>query len=166
MIFWLDRDVDVRDANGGCSSPSQENASFHSSCDIPASPKEAGSVHSKLLKAFGDNPGFLQEDSGDEEEQERVAQEVQLLMDCVADMVVHEGVQNMGQMTQAGMTLFPEHKPKFVRGHFPDHMGGGRDSWQSKGLVSVCPLCRLFFTKNAWRTSTLYLRSLCKMLLR
>ena len=67
----------------------------------------------------------MQEDLGDEEEQERVAQEVQLLMDCVADMVVHEGVQNMGQMTQAGMTLFPERRPKFVRGQFPDHMGGG-----------------------------------------
>ena len=72
-------------------------------------------------------PFVLQDDSGDEEEQERVAQEVQLLMDCVADMVVHEGVQNMGQMTEAGMTLFPEHKPKFVRGRFPDHMGGGEN---------------------------------------
>ena len=57
-----------------------------------------------------------------------MAQEVQLLMDCVADMVVHEGVQNMGQMTQAGMTLFPESRPRFVRGQFPDHMGGGKTS--------------------------------------
>lgn len=46
-------------------------------------------------------------------------------MDCVADMVIHEGIQNMEKMTEAGMTLFPEHKPKFVRGQFPNDMGGG-----------------------------------------
>ena len=67
-----------------------------------------------------------QDDSGDEDEQDRVAHAVQLLMDCVADMVVHEGVENMGKMTAGGMSLYPPHRPKYVRGQFPEKMGGGQ----------------------------------------
>lgn len=78
--------------------------------------------------------GFEQDDSADEEEQDRVAQAVQLLMDCVADMVLHEGVENMQQMTSGGMSLFPSHRPKTIRGKFPSRMGGGQSLTEPKSL--------------------------------
>lgn len=67
-----------------------------------------------------------QADKGSEEEREdRVAREVQLLMDCVADMIVHEGMEGMLKMVNSGLSLYPEISPRCVRGNLPDHMGGG-----------------------------------------
>lgn len=60
-----------------------------------------------------------------------MAQAVQLLMDCIADMILHEGVETMRQMTAAGMSLHPEKRPKTVRGKFPADMGGGECFWQN-----------------------------------
>jgi hypothetical protein len=66
-----------------------------------------------------------EQESDDEGEQDNVAHSAQLLMDCIADMVAHEGVTRMQHMVQGGATLFPKDHPTVVRGRFPDDMGGG-----------------------------------------
>ena len=69
------------------------------------------------------------QDSEDEEEQHLVTAKAQLLMDCVSDMITHEGLEGMQSMLEAGMKLQPSSRPTKVTGTLPPEMGGG--SWLS-----------------------------------
>lgn len=56
------------------------------------------------------------QESDDEDEQRRVADKAQLLMDCISDMIQHEGMDGMKQMVQNGIRLHPLEDPSVVRG--------------------------------------------------
>ncbi|KAK9823922.1 hypothetical protein WJX72_006365 [[Myrmecia] bisecta] len=66
------------------------------------------------------------EDSEDEDEQRAVMTRAQVLMDCIADMVVVEGLEGMQQLIAGGMRLVELPSGGLqVRGETPEELGGG-----------------------------------------
>ena len=54
-----------------------------------------------------------------------MAGRAQLLMDCVSDMITHEGLEGMQKMVECGLKLHPYDKPLTVKGQLPSDTGGG-----------------------------------------
>lgn len=65
------------------------------------------------------------QDPDDEVEQDLVAQKALLLLNCIVDMVLHEGVEGMQKMVERGMELKPRQWPTSVCGILPEELGGG-----------------------------------------
>ena len=79
-------------------------------------------------------------------------QEAQLLMDCIADMVLHEGMDAMRKMVAGSIWLWPRSRPHCVRGHLPDELGGGAP--RSLSPLSPAPLRQA--SRSCIHTGVLY----------
>lgn len=77
----------------------------------------------------------MMQDADDEEEQRQVSGRAQLLMDCISDMIIHEGIEGMQKMVENGVNLHPFQDPNVVRGELVLDSGLGTFLYASFNLL-------------------------------